>query len=85
VDFLFKVSLSGDGWEVAYFRNMDAIQIINKITTTTEIIPTTAPALNMPPITEQLLRHNRSKTIEGKYNFFILGFYFIISKQGIWF
>jgi len=51
---------------------MDAIQMINTITTITEIIPTTAPALKIPVITEQLLKHNVSKMIEGINNFFII-------------
>jgi len=51
---------------------MDAIQTINKITTKTEIIPTTAPALKIPVITEQLLKHNVSKMMDGINNFFII-------------
>ena len=42
-------------------RNSDIIQIIMAITTTTAITPTTAPALKMPPITEQLLRKVSTK------------------------
>jgi len=53
---------------------MDAIQIIKAITTITDIIPTTAPALNMPVITEQLLKHISSIRRDGKYNLFIVGF-----------
>jgi hypothetical protein len=51
--------------------NIDAIQMISAITTITDIIPTTAPALKIPVITEQLLKHSSNKMIEGKYNFFI--------------
>lgn len=53
---------------------MDAIQIIKAITTMTDIIPTTAPALNMPVITEQLLKHSSKTMRDGKYNLFIVGF-----------
>jgi len=53
---------------------MDAIQIIRAITTMTDIIPTTAPALNMPVITEQLLKHSSNTMRDGKYNLFIAGF-----------
>jgi hypothetical protein len=53
---------------------MDAIQIIKAITTITDRMPTTAPALNMPVITEQLLRHSSSTMRDGKYNLFIVGF-----------
>lgn len=46
-------------------------------TTNTAMIPTTAPALNMPPITEQLLKATMSKSIKGTIcNFFILGLLF---------
>jgi len=42
------------------------------ITTTTAIIPTTAPALNMPPITEQLLMQvAKVKNNKGKQYFFM--------------
>jgi len=51
--------------------NIDAIQIISAITTITDIIPTTAPALNMPSITEQLLKQSSIKISDGKYSFFI--------------
>ena len=54
--------------------NMDAIQMINAITTITDIMPTAAPALNMPDITEQLLKQNSNKMMDGKYNLFIVGF-----------
>jgi hypothetical protein len=43
--------------------------MMSAITTITEIMPTTAPALNIPAITEQLLRHNNSKKMDGKNNF----------------
>jgi hypothetical protein len=51
--------------------NIDAIQIIIAITTITAIMPTTAPALNMPAIAEQLLRHSISRIRAGKYKFFM--------------
>jgi hypothetical protein len=35
--------------------------MIIAITTITEIMPTTAPALKIPAITEQLLRHKSSR------------------------
>jgi len=44
---------------------------MSTITTITEIMPTTAPALNIPAIMEQLLKHNKSKMMDGKYNFFM--------------
>jgi hypothetical protein len=56
-----------------YFLNIEAIHRISAITTITEIMPTTAPALKIPAITEQLLKHNESIITEGKYNFFIAG------------
>jgi len=54
--------------------NIDAIQIIKAITTITDMMPTAAPALNMPVITEQLLKHISSIMRGGKYNLFIVGF-----------
>lgn len=53
---------------------MEAIQIIKAITTITDIMPTAAPALKMPEITEQLLKHNSNTIRDGKYNLFIVGF-----------
>jgi hypothetical protein len=55
--------------------NMDMIQIMIAITTITEIMPTAAPALKIPLITEQLLKHNSNKMMDGKYNFFINRFF----------
>jgi hypothetical protein len=61
--------------------NIEAIQIIISITTITEIMPTAAPALKIPPITEQLLKHNNSKMADGVYNFFMLDLFIdIIAK-----
>jgi hypothetical protein len=57
--------------------NRDTIQIIIAITTITEIIPTTAPALKIPSITEQLLKQNSNNMSDGKYNFFMVVFYLI--------
>jgi hypothetical protein len=57
-----------------YFLKSDAIQIISAITIITAIIPTTAPALKMPAITEQLLKQSNNKISDGKYNLFITGF-----------
>jgi len=57
--------------------NIEAIQIIIAITIITAIIPTTAPALNMPVITEQLLKQSSNKISDGKYNFFMAGFYLV--------
>jgi len=45
------------------------------ITTITEIMPTTAPALKMPSIAEQLLRQSINTMMDGKYNLFMAGFY----------
>jgi hypothetical protein len=56
-----------------YFLNMETIHRISTMTTITEIMPTTAPALKIPAITEQLLKHNKSIITEGKYNFFMAG------------
>ena len=42
-------------------RNKEMIQIMTAITITTAIMPTTAPALKIPPITEQLLRFKNAK------------------------
>jgi hypothetical protein len=41
-----------------YFLNIETIQMMITITTMTEMMPTTAPALNIPVITEQLLRQS---------------------------
>jgi hypothetical protein len=50
------------------------IQIITAITTITEMMPTTAPALNMPAITEQLLRHKTNRITDKYDSFFIVVF-----------
>jgi hypothetical protein len=50
----------------------DAIHIITSITTITAIIPTAAPALKIPAIAEQLLKHTINNRIDGKYTFFIM-------------
>jgi hypothetical protein len=55
---------------------MDTSQTITSITTITAIMPTAAPALNMPPITEQLLKQSSNKMMEGKYNFFMAIWFF---------
>jgi hypothetical protein len=55
--------------------NIEAIQIISAITTITAIMPTMAPALKMPEITEQLLKQSTSKISDGKYNFFMAVFF----------
>jgi len=54
---------------------MENIHTIINITTITAIMPTTAPALKIPPMTEQLLRHSISSRIDGKYNFFMMAFF----------
>ncbi len=38
-------------------------------------MPTTAPALKMPAITEQLLKQSSIKISDGKYNLFMVGFF----------
>jgi hypothetical protein len=48
------------------------IQIITAITTTTAIMPVTAPALNMPVITEQLLNVNSANANSKKCKFFMI-------------
>lgn len=45
------------------------------------MIPTATPALKIPVITEQLLRHSMSSITDGKYNFFIIGFLDDISPE----
>jgi hypothetical protein len=55
--------------------NSDTIQIMIAMTTITAIMPTTAPALNMPAIAEQLLKQSSSKIMDGKYNFFMVGYF----------
>jgi hypothetical protein len=52
-----------------------------RITTIMAMIPTATPALKIPVITEQLLRHSMSKTINGTCNFFIIGFLGDISPK----
>jgi hypothetical protein len=44
-------------------------------------MPTTAPALNMPVITEQLLKHNKSKMMEGKYIFFMVDYVYCYNNE----
>ena len=44
-------------------------------------MPTTAPALNIPVITEQLLKHNKSKMMDGKYNFFMVGYVYCYNNE----
>jgi len=60
---------------------MEAIQTIIRITTITEIIPTAAPALKIPVITEQLLKHNIRKRTEGIYNFFMSDIFIDIIRK----
>jgi hypothetical protein len=52
--------------------NMDAIQTIMAITTTTAKMPTIAPALNIPVITEQLLKAVKAKTTSKMFIFFMI-------------
>ena len=47
------------------------IHIIIAITTITAITPTAAPALKIPPITEQLLKASIANTNNNKLIFFI--------------
>ena len=49
--------------------------MMSSITTMTAIMPTAAPALKIPPITEQLLNSSKVKKPDGIYNFFIIGFF----------
>jgi hypothetical protein len=53
---------------------MENIQMMIRITTITAMIPTATPALKMPSMTEQLLRHSISNIMNEKYSFFIIGF-----------
>jgi hypothetical protein len=50
---------------------METIHIIMKITTITEMIPTAAPALNIPAMAEQLLNDITAKANNSMSNFFI--------------
>jgi hypothetical protein len=55
-----------------YLRvNSDISHIIIAITAITEMTPTAAPALNMPPITEHPLMTTIANTNNNKFNFFI--------------
>jgi hypothetical protein len=40
----------------------------------TAIMPTAAPALNIPAIAEQLLKQSSNKMSNGKYSFFMVDF-----------
>jgi len=67
-----------------YFRNAEISQIIKMITTTTAIIPTHTPALNIPSIALQLLRQIKIDTINVKCNFFMADIlYFFDSPYNI--
>jgi len=56
----------------AYFlKNKDMIQMMIISTTRIAITPTATPALNIPVITEQLLKANNASVINDKFNFFI--------------
>jgi hypothetical protein len=46
-------------------------QMIRISTTSIAITPTATPALNMPEITEQLLKVNNTIVSSNKFNFFI--------------
>lgn len=48
------------------------IHMIIAMTTTTAIIPATAPALNIPVITEQLLSVNSTNANDKKCKFFMI-------------
>lgn len=48
------------------------IQIKIPITTNTAMIPTAAPALNIPPITEHPLKAITAKTKSNTFNFFMV-------------
>jgi hypothetical protein len=61
--------------------NMENIQMMIRITTIMAMMPTATPALKIPVITEQLLRHSMSSITNGKYNFFIIGFLDDISPK----
>ncbi len=52
--------------------NKDTIHTRIPITTITAIIPTAAPALNMPPITEHPLSANSTIAKNNKFNFFMV-------------
>ena len=51
--------------------NIDKIHKIKPITITTAIIPTTAPALNIPAIASQLLKVITKAVSINKFNFFM--------------
>jgi hypothetical protein len=54
-----------------FLKNRDMIQMIMISTTRIAITPTATPALNMPVITEQLLKANNTVVSSNKFNFFI--------------
>jgi hypothetical protein len=60
---------------------MENIQMMIRITTITAMMPTAAPALKIPAMAEQLLRQSISRIINGKCNFFIIGFLDDISPK----
>ncbi|EHQ25769.1 hypothetical protein Mucpa_1612 [Mucilaginibacter paludis DSM 18603] len=51
---------------------MENIQKMMPITTITAITPTTAPALNIPVTTEQLLMATITNSNNDRFNFFII-------------
>jgi hypothetical protein len=55
-----------------YFIMAEISQMIRATITTTISIPTTTPALNMPVITEQLLRPTSAKASNKKLIFLII-------------
>ena len=57
-----------------YLLNIDTIQKIIAITIITAMIPTTAPALNMPPTTAQPLMAIIAMKSISKFSFFIVKF-----------
>ena len=61
-----------------YFRVIaEMIQIMSMTTTRIAITPTATPALNMPVITEQLLKVNNAIASNNKFNFFIDRYLFL--------
>ena len=56
---------------VYFLKNKEMIQMMIISTTRIAITPTATPALNIPVITEQLLKANNVNANSNKFNFFI--------------
>ena len=71
---LFKTLALNKSQAIGYYDlplNAEMIQITTSKTTITAIMPTAAPALKIPPITEQLLSIVNNNAPANKISFFI--------------